>query len=186
MTITSLLYGAGFLVIWGGGGCGNRWYTISQLWYVILCNTCLIIKDIKKALFLFPVDYKWSSQNWSTPAFCDCTKLKFSSFLPMMENTIEAFMQNTCLTQSGRKVSCFAACEIKIIVGPAIMNTSCWDDQQVILSEMHKKCWSTQCRCKKNYFYLATSRQQEVLGHVSTFLYWQKALKLDSLSFACI
>lgn len=171
--------------LWFGRGCGSGWYIISQLLYVILCNKCLIIKHIKKALFLFLVDYKWNSQNWSIPDFCDCTKLRFSSFLPMMENTIEAFMQNTCFTQSGRKVSCFAACEINIIVGSPTMNTSFWDDQQVILSETHRKCWSTQCKGKKKSFYLFASRQEEGLGHVSAFSYWHRARKLNSTE-SCI
>lgn len=123
---------------------------------MILSNRCPILRNIiKKALFFFfPVDCKWNSQNWSLPAFCDCTKLGFFWFLPMLENTVEAFMQNTCLTESGSWVSCFAACEIKIILASSTMNSSCWDDHPVILLEMHRKCWSTQCKGKKQFFLL--------------------------------
>lgn len=63
-------------------------------------------------------------------------------------------MQNTCFTESGSRVSCFAACEIKIILAPPTMNTSCCADQPVILLEMHRKCWSTQCKGKKQFLLL--------------------------------
>lgn len=69
-------------------------------------------------------------------------------------------MQNTCFTESGSRVSCFAACEIKIILAPPTMNTSCCGDQPVILLEMHRECWSTQCKDKKTNFCFLPSCQQ--------------------------